>query len=241
MLQTIAEITSQLWELQSTADVMARCALEFTNLGAVRFSYQQAPVHYEQVAAGNAMSSCGYADDWLKIYSQPDFRQLDPVTSYIMAKGKPMSIKDAIGEQRLSADQQEFVGIFERFHPLDGVGFPLYGPYCTNGFCSVSIGRPLIGSDYQKISDFRRLALASHTRIAVIEGEKKKAAYALSKREAEVLRQMAKGETNKEIAQAMKLSPASIDTYARRIFAKLETNSRVEASLRGVAYGLIKF
>jgi DNA-binding CsgD family transcriptional regulator len=241
MLQTIAEIAAHLWELQTSAEVLARCSLEFFNFGAVRFSYHQAPAHHKQTAANANMQSCGFDKEWLRLYNDPAFRSRDPVTDYVMAKGKPMAWRDVLTEQRLSPEQQSFIQTFERYHPIDGIGIPLYGPYCTDGFCTVSIGRPLASSDYQKISDFRRLALAGHTRIAVIEGEKKKAAYALSKREAEVLRLMAKGNSNKEIAQSMKLSPASIDTYVRRIFSKLETNDRVEASLRGVSYGLIKF
>jgi len=61
----------------------------------------------------------------------------------------------------------------------------------------------------------------------------------LSAREVEVLRLMAQGMTNAEIAEALYLSPATIKDYVRNIMTKLEARNRVDAVTRAVRKGLI--
>ncbi len=55
-----------------------------------------------------------------------------------------------------------------------------------------------------------------------------KALSTLSKREAEVVRYLAQGFTNREIAERMKLSQHTIKNYLFRVFDKLGVSSRVE-------------
>ncbi len=61
----------------------------------------------------------------------------------------------------------------------------------------------------------------------------------LSPREVEVLRLMAQGLTNTEIAEALYLSPATIKDYVRSIMTKLDARNRVDAVTRAVRAGLI--
>lgn len=53
----------------------------------------------------------------------------------------------------------------------------------------------------------------------------------LTDREAEVLRWLARGLTNKDIAQTLILSVRTIDAHLRSIFAKLNVRSRTEAAV----------
>ena len=59
----------------------------------------------------------------------------------------------------------------------------------------------------------------------------------LSDREAEVLRLLAHGLTNKDIAQTLILSVRTIDAHLRTIFGKLAVHSRTEAVLWAVKHG----
>ncbi len=61
----------------------------------------------------------------------------------------------------------------------------------------------------------------------------------LSPREIEVLRLMAQGLTNTEIAETLFLSPATIKDYVRNIITKLNARNRVDAVTRAVRQGLI--
>lgn len=62
----------------------------------------------------------------------------------------------------------------------------------------------------------------------------------LSKRELEVLEQMVKGLTNKEIAEVLFVSEKTIKTHVSHIFSKLEVNDRTQAAIYAMTYHLVK-
>lgn len=64
-------------------------------------------------------------------------------------------------------------------------------------------------------------------------------AYQLSERERDVLRLLAKGLTNAEIAQQLFLSEGTIRNYISEILAKLNVADRTQAALLAVRYGLV--
>lgn len=61
----------------------------------------------------------------------------------------------------------------------------------------------------------------------------------LSAREKEVLRLLAEGSSNREIAEALFLSPETVKTYVARIFQKLEATDRAQAVTKAFRLGLI--
>jgi DNA-binding NarL/FixJ family response regulator len=63
---------------------------------------------------------------------------------------------------------------------------------------------------------------------------------ALTEREQETLRWLAKGVPTKRIAAEMRISAASVDTHLRNVYRKLEVNNRGEALNAALKLGLIK-
>jgi DNA-binding NarL/FixJ family response regulator len=61
----------------------------------------------------------------------------------------------------------------------------------------------------------------------------------LTRRELEVLRHVAVGRTNREIAQELFISPRTVDMHVRNLLGKLDCRSRVEASHRAGELGLL--
>ena len=61
----------------------------------------------------------------------------------------------------------------------------------------------------------------------------------LSRRELEVVRLVAVGRTNREIAQELFLSPRTVDMHVRNLLRKLDCRSRVEAARRAGELGLL--
>ncbi|HEV8153095.1 MAG TPA: response regulator transcription factor, partial [Solirubrobacteraceae bacterium] len=61
----------------------------------------------------------------------------------------------------------------------------------------------------------------------------------LSRREREVVRLLALGRTNREIAHELFLSPRTVDMHVRNILRKLDSRSRMEAAHRARELGLV--
>ena len=61
----------------------------------------------------------------------------------------------------------------------------------------------------------------------------------LTRRELEVVRHVAVGRTNREIAESLHLSPRTVDMHVRNVLSKLDCRTRTEATSRALALGLI--
>ena len=59
----------------------------------------------------------------------------------------------------------------------------------------------------------------------------------LTPRECDILRQLASGQSNKELARSLDISPNTVKTHIARLYAKLEVRNRIEAieKARGLA------
>lgn len=62
----------------------------------------------------------------------------------------------------------------------------------------------------------------------------------LSEREVEVLRLMAKGSANKQIASDLSITESTVKTHVANIFQKLEVSHRTEAVTKAMSQGIIK-
>lgn len=67
----------------------------------------------------------------------------------------------------------------------------------------------------------------------------KQSDYGLSEREKEILQLMTTGLIKKEIADKLTLSIHTVDTYLRRIYEKLEVNTRTGAVAKALKEGLV--
>ena len=65
------------------------------------------------------------------------------------------------------------------------------------------------------------------------------ATLGISEREFEVLRLLAAGRSNKEIARALGISPNTVKTHVARLYEKLGANRRTEAIVRAKELGLL--
>jgi HD-GYP domain-containing protein (c-di-GMP phosphodiesterase class II) len=66
-----------------------------------------------------------------------------------------------------------------------------------------------------------------------------KASIVLTEREAEVLARISLGESNKEVARILGVSPSTVRTHVENIFRKLKCSTRAAATLKAYTLGII--
>ena len=72
-----------------------------------------------------------------------------------------------------------------------------------------------------------------------VQPPRERRAAGLTRRELEVVRLIAVGRTNRDVAQELFLSPRTVDMHVRNILRKLDCHSRVEAAHRADELGLL--
>ncbi len=82
------------------------------------------------------------------------------------------------------------------------------------------------------------VAAANRTGLAGVEPAESRKTV-LSEREAAVLRRISLGESNKEVARALQISPSTVGTHVENIFRKLGCSTRAAATLKGLTLGQI--
>jgi DNA-binding NarL/FixJ family response regulator len=96
------------------------------------------------------------------------------------------------------------------------------------------------GSGTTCCSGARRCARGDLDRVdALLPGPPTPAAHGLTARELEVLRLVAAGQTNREIAAALVISERTVARHLQNIFAKLPVSSRTAAGAFAFEHGLV--
>jgi DNA-binding CsgD family transcriptional regulator len=99
--------------------------------------------------------------------------------------------------------------------------------------------RPL-AAELEALARRARLSLQTGAEPAVVsDGDGAAERVGLTARELEVLRLVAKGETNRSIGQALYISEKTVSVHISRILAKLDARGRVEAAGLALRLGLL--
>lgn len=73
-----------------------------------------------------------------------------------------------------------------------------------------------------------------------VENTRVQETLGISGRELEVLKLLAAGQSNKEIARQLELSPNTVKTHIAKLFEKLQARRRTEAILRARELGMLR-
>jgi len=159
---------------------------------------------------------------------------------YVLREGRAISLLRILPETRKI--DPELTDVIMRGVNARGVAdeymIPAYGAFDTKAV--ISFGFPFPVADLSK-ADRLELVTASkiaHDRIVRSFG-KRTPNVELSKRELAVLRWIARGKSNADIADILDISRNSVDTYTRRIFKKLEVHDRISAVMKALREGNI--
>ena len=198
---------------------------------------------FERHATGRVeIHSHGFPSAWTELYSDPAFRALDPLPDYVIAQGRTMTWLGAKAEIRAKGNvpkaTEDYFDKTIEAGLVHGIAIPLYGPKHRNAYASYGFAEE-VSVDDNRVRTLVAVASAAHRRIADFLDQPAEHQVSLSNREQEVLVGIAQGRSNNEIAGLLGISPETVSTYVKRLFAKLEARDRVGATIKGLQFGLI--
>lgn len=219
-------------------DVLRYTRAVCVECGAIRMSYHITPAFAEPTSATTAVYAEGFSEEWLDLYIQQGFRKCDPIPSRVLRFGAMMTWADAMRAAPNTHENERYFEAMRTHGLVHGFGLPLFGPRGRDAYAGFDFDKPVSEVSGSALSTIRAISQFAHQRICWITGQMDGKPM-LSQRELEVLMWMARGKTTQSIATILSLSPDTVKTYSKRVYAKLDATDRVGAVLMGLRLGLV--
>jgi len=181
-----------------------------------------------------------YPGDWQNYYAEKGFDRIDPVLKAAATYDGPFRWAALEREMPLTREQLRFMRMGEEAGLNNGIGVPLRGANAQIAGIALATserrdaGHPSLDLIHAYCSQFYR-AYKRH-----YAPRPNPSCVILTPKEIEVLARAAAGKTDDEMAAELGISRNTVDSHMRHIFLKLDVNSRVTASVKGIVLGLIK-
>ncbi|WP_159437104.1 helix-turn-helix transcriptional regulator [Parasphingorhabdus marina] len=208
-------------------------------LGADRTSYHLTPKLHSQTDRAIHLLASGFSSEWISLYEDPEFRCHDPIPDLVMQYGEPITWLDALALRKLSKGEQGYADALKAHGLEHGIGIPLYGKNMRHAYCSFTFPDPEMLQDSRLIATIAALSRAAHLKICSLIDQTENDSGRLSERERQVVQRIASGFSNKAIADDLEISLSTADTYVKRVFAKLEVNDRIGATIKALEKGIL--
>ena len=219
---------TSLWE-----NVRRACA----RYGADKFSYHFTPIFASQVSDAVRVRAEGFSVEWLDLYESADFRRIDPIPDAVMRAGHTISWEEALKNAKQTEEVAEFVRALRKHGITNGIGVPLFGPANRDAYAAFGFPEDHTPTQEQVVA-LTMVARTGHDRacqlVSIEDGD-----ITLSEREQQVLGYIARGKSNTVIAQLLEISPETVSTYVKRIYAKLGTSDRVGTTVKSLKLKLV--
>ena len=227
-------------ERKTVASQLNELSRQLMSKGVGAISYHVTPPFYSQVSRRSSVFHFGYPEEIVATYLDPQILESDPIPDHVMDVGHVMTWQQAITGQKLTENHRSFVSKAMELGFIDGVAVPLFGPKSRNSYLSMNFGKNMSADDESIVRPLVDIAQSCHRRICAIINQNSDIKPALSERENQVLYWISRGKSNADIATILDVSQATVDTYVRRIFGKLDVHDRISAVIIGLSNSLIK-
>lgn len=209
------------------------------SLKAIRFGgvYFLAPVVADR-RVGRVFWNVGFPKDWEIAYRQ-NGRWEDPLPNISLNRGDAFRWSQASRLARLDEQEASYLERLEQAGMGEGVAVHCTGPYARSGFVGVGMPEDPDSLDEAAVRQVQVAAQLCFQRYCELVGAFKEEVPDLSQRELDVIRWIGEGKSNAVIAEILGISKNSVDSYVKRIFAKLDVSDRTTAAVRAVSLGLI--
>lgn len=181
-----------------------------------------------------------YNPSWRQRYDKQFYVQIDPTVSHACTSLSPLVWSD---DMYTSDIQNNFKEEARQYGLAEGVTFPVHSRNGDFALLSLSLSR----SDDEARQHARAmltwgalLATMTHETMGrIVKDHSAARAPTLTKREAEVLRWIAEGKSNWEIAQLVEISEHGVSHHVRNILLKFDVCSRHQAVAQAHVFGLL--
>lgn len=239
-MRDIEEYLRALQEVQTPDDLWDRGVAYFRAQGITMVSYHHVPPpgapDYQHVR----VTADGFPQGWVDHYVRRRLYDFDPIPELAMSRADPYRWSEVDQLMTLNMDQKRYLDELRNAELGDGLAIPVFGPGGRNGYVGLGFGtQERQNENIVWLKELQWVCQATHMRLCEILAPTFAHQTQLSPREREVLQWVARGKSNLDISDIMNVSSNTVDTYLRRIYAKLGVNDRVTAAVKGVGSGLI--
>ena len=225
-----------------TTDALWVCVRDlFWSFGVMRISYHHYPGAVPQSGAerGVTVTAEGFPEEWVCEYIQERLYTVDPIMEFARTVHTPFLWEDIEQLMRVTPAQKDYLMRMRKAGVLTGLAFQVYGPMMRNGYVGLGFDGPVPPLSSQDVLIMQCVAQAGHLRYCDLTQDEAQNTPSLSVREREVLKWIAQGKSNGVISDILGVSPHTVDTMVRRLYAKLNVADRTTAAIRGIGAGLI--
>lgn len=207
--------------------------LDAIDFGAVYFL---APVVTDR-RVGRMLWNVGFPREWERRYND-EHRWVDPLPEIALARSGGFRWSDA-RKARLEPKQRAYLDLIESNGMGEGIAVHCTAPTARTGFVGIGLPKAPERIDEATVRQVSVAAQLCFQRYCALAGSFGVELPDLSQRELDVIRWIGEGKSNAVIADILGISKNSVDSYVKRIFAKLGVSDRTAAAVKAVALGLI--
>lgn len=178
--------------------------------------------------------------EFARNYFDNDYVSIDPVIQQSLKEPRPFHWFDVADKKPLNSQQKQMFNAYRAANFIDGLAIPVFGPMGTIALFSLASRGRKLPLTHQQLSALQFACLQVHNRyfeLAHIFSDAQ--TKPLSLREKQALSLVADGLATPGIAEKLGVSVNTVDTMLRRIFVKLDVNTRISAVLKAIGSGLI--
>jgi len=186
----------------------------------------------EDVFFSSTINFCPTVTKFLRSLSSTD----DKILLRSLRSSRPFPWSDIYAEASLKAQKPVRGEVSDLF--VKAVIVPVFGPLIRNGYF-IFLEESDRAARSGEVNFFHIIAQVSYLRLCELFFNAPENVAPLSQRERDVIRYVAAGQSNIEIAKRLGVSDRTVETYLLRIFDKLGVRDRVRASFRAYALGML--
>ncbi|MFN3970649.1 MAG: autoinducer binding domain-containing protein [Gemmobacter sp.] len=207
--------------------------------GIPRVSYHHyLPGEAAAPGAGLDLRSEGFPRAWVCRYLEARLYEVDPIPAAALNLPAPFRWTEVQDLIPVTPEGADYLRQMAEAGLGDGLAVAVFGPQGRNGYVGLGYAGPVPPLSAAALTELQAAAQLGHLAYcALVAADATRRRPLLSPREREVLDWIARGKSNAVIAQILGVSPHTVGTLVRRIFAKLGVHDRVSAAILGQGAG----